>query len=78
MPHSVDGTPVALGHQGRELTGVVDVGVGQQDGVQLPGGDGQVAVFVDIRALLHAAVDQNALSGGLQQGTRAGDLVGRA
>ena len=50
------------------------MGMGQQQGLIGAGGIGQVGIFVDIAALLHAAVDQDAVTRCLQLGAAAGDL----
>ena len=54
---------------------MVDVGVSQQQSFVGAGGMGQVGVFVDVAALLHAAVDQDAVPRCLQLGAAAGDLT---
>ena len=77
-PGGVDPAPVALFGQQGQMAAVVDVGVGQQDPVDLPGGDGQGLVLVDILALLHAAVDQEMQPARLQQGTAARNFMVRA
>ena len=65
-------------HQHGDAPGVVDVGVGQQHRIHIPRQHRQGGVFVDVSPLLHAAVDENAVGSGLQQGAGAGDLVGGA
>jgi len=57
---------------------MVNMGVGQADGIDVHGGDGQVAVFIDIRALFHAAVNEDVFAAGRQQGGGTGDLMGRS
>ena len=74
----VDLAPVALLGQQGQMAAVVDVGVGQQNAVDLAGRHGQRLVLVDILALLHAAVDQEMQPPCLQQGTAARYFVVRA
>ena len=57
---------------------MVDMGMGSQHPVDFPGSDRNGLIFVDILALLHAAVDQKAPSGRFDQRTAAGDLMVRA
>ena len=52
------------------------MGVSQTDGIKLRRHHRNIAIFVDIRPLLHTTVDENVLTAGLQQGTGAGDLMG--
>ncbi len=68
----IDGAAVAVFVQVRDAARVVDVGVSQQQSFVGAGGIGQVGVFVDVAALLHAAVDQKAVSRRLQLCAAAG------
>ena len=70
--------PEAVAHQQRQHTGMVDMGMGSQHPVDFPGSDRNGLIFVDILALLHAAVDQKAPPGGFDHGAAAGDLMVRA
>ena len=49
-------------HQQGDAAGVVDVGVGDHHGVDVPGGKVQLLVVLLVPALLQAAVHQNLLS----------------
>ena len=71
----IDRAAVAIFVQVRDAPRVVDMGMGQQQGLIGAGGIGQVGIFVDIAALLHAAVDQDAVARCLQLGAAAGDLT---
>ena len=71
----VDGAAVAVFVQVRDPARVVDMGMGQQQRLIGAGGIGQVGIFVDIAALLPAAVDQDAVPRCLQLGAAAGDLT---
>ena len=62
-------------HQLGDHTGVVNVGVGQQQRINLAGGQRQLRVFEQVRALLHAVVNQNVVPACLQQGTGTCDLM---
>ena len=55
---------------------VVDVGMGKQNRLNFGRGTGQRCVLVKIASLLHAAVHQKTVPGGLHQGTAAGYLAG--
>ena len=57
---------------------MVDMGMGQQNPVYGGGGYGDFLIFIFVRPLLHAAVNQNGFTAGLQQIAAAGYLVGRA
>ena len=57
---------------------MVDVGVGQQDEVQLARGDGDGLVLEEIFPLLHAVVHKAALVADLDIGTAPRDLMGRS
>ena len=50
--------------------------MGEQQCLIGAGGIRQLGIFVDIAALLHAAVDQDAVARCLQLGAAAGDLPG--
>ena len=52
--------------------GMVNVGMGQKQAVQLAGSHGNRLVFIDIAALFHAAVDKKLLAAGGKQGAAAG------
>ena len=62
----------------RQIAGVVDVGVGQQDEVDVPGLHGQFHIFIQVLALLHAAVHQPLDVPNFNEGAAAGDLMGGA
>ena len=49
--------------------------MGEQQGLIGAGGIRQLGIFVDIAALLHAAVDQDAVTRCFQLGAAAGDLT---
>ena len=68
----VDFAPEAVAHQQRQHTGVVDVGVGDHHGVDVPGGKVQLLVVPLVPALLQAAVHQNLLAVDLQTMAAAG------
>ena len=70
----VDGAAVAVFVQIRNPARVVDVCMGEQQCLIGAGGIRQLGIFVDIAALLHAAVDQDAVARCLQLGAAAGDL----
>ena len=65
-----------LGSHGGNQTGVVNVGMGQADGIHICRRDGELTVLINILALLHAAVNENLFPAGLQQGAGAGNLMG--
>ena len=71
-------SPESVGVKGRQISRVVDVGVGQQHKVQLRRRHRNGFVFVDVGALLHAAVHQKLLSRRLQIIAAAGHLMGGA
>ena len=73
----VDLSPEAVARQQRQLTGVVDMGMGDQHPVDLAGCHRDRLVLVDILALLHTAVDEEPLPGCLDQCAAAGDFVVR-
>ena len=54
---------------------MVDMGVGQQQAVQLAGRQIHRLIFVQVGALLHAAVDQQPVPGRLQQKAAARHFV---
>ena len=62
----------------RQKPRVVDVRMGQKNSADVLRRDRQRNIFVDVHALLHAAVDQVLLPCQLQQRTASRDLVGRA
>ena len=74
----IDVAPEAVAHQQRQHAGMVDMGMGSQHPVDFPGSNRDGLIFVDILALLHAAVDQKAPSGRFDQRAAAGDLMVRA
>ena len=55
--------------QKRNLAGMVNMGMGQQYIINLRWCKRQRAVFIDIRALFHAAVHQNGFAAGRDDGT---------
>ena len=57
------------------MAAVVDVGMGQQNGVNLPRPHRKGLVFIDVLPLLHAAVNQEMQPTSLQQGAAAGHLM---
>ena len=57
---------------------MVDMGVSQQDKINVARRNRQFLVLVQIRPLLHSAVDQNVFSAGFQKMTTARHLVGCA
>ena len=71
----VDGAAVAVFVQVRDAPRMVDMGMGEQQCLIGAGGIRQLGIFVDIAALLHAAVDQDAVACCLQLGAAAGDLT---
>ena len=71
----VNRAAVAVFVQVRDAARVVDVGVSQQQSFVGARGIGQVGVFVDVAALLHAAVDQDTMSCSFQLGTAARNLT---
>ena len=75
---SVDRAPEALLIQQGQMAGMVDMGVGQQGKVQLPGRDGQRLIFKQVPPLFHAAVHNALLVPHLDIGAAAGDLMGGA
>ena len=74
----IDRAPEALLVQQGQMAGLVDMGVGQQHKVQLPGRDGQGFVFKQVPPLLHAAVHDALFVPHLDIGAAAGDLMGGA
>ena len=68
----------ALLHQQGQAAGVVDVGVGNQNIVDVVGGEVQRVVVMLVLALLQAAVDKNFLAVDLQAVAAAGYRVGRS
>ena len=68
----------ALLHQQGDPAGVVDVGVGHNDVVDVAGREIQRIFIVLVPALLKAAVDEDLFAVDLQAVTAAGDRVGRA
>ena len=61
--------------QMRDPARMVDMGMGQQHSLNLGRGAGQVGVLVHTAPLLHAAVNEEAVAGGLHKGTAAGNLM---
>ena len=55
---------------------MVDMSVGQQGKIQLPGRDGQSLIFKQVPPLFHAAVHDALLVPHLDIGAAAGDLMG--
>ena len=74
----VDGAGEALLDQQRHPAGVVDVGVGDDDVVDLVGGEGQGVVVVFVPTLLQTAVDEQFGSVDFQTVTAARDGMGGA
>ena len=72
----IDRAPEALLIQQGQMAGMVDMGVGQQGKIQLPGRDGQRLVFKQIPPLLHTAVHDALFISHLNIGAAAGDLMG--
>ena len=72
----IDIAPEAVLVELGQHTGVVDVGMGQKDGLHLGGGDGQRRVLKHVEPLLHTAIDQKILAIDLQYRTAAGHLMG--
>ena len=70
----IDRAAVAIFVQVRDASRVVDMGMGQQQGLIGAGGIGQVGVFVDVAPLLHAAVHQKAVPCGFDLCAAAGDF----
>ena len=68
----------ALLHQQGDAPRVVDVGVGDDDIVNVAGGEVQGVVVVLVPALLQSAVDEDLFAAHFQTVTAAGDRVGRA
>ena len=68
----IDGAAVAVFVQVRDAARVVDVRMGQQQCLIGAGRAGQVGVLIHVAALLHAAVDQKAVSRRLQLCAAAG------
>ena len=77
-PGAVDGSVKALLDQQGQAAGVVDVGVGHHNGVDIPGRKVQLAVVLLVPPLLESAVHQNPLSAALHTVTAAGYRLGRA
>ena len=57
---------------------MVNVGMGEQKGLDLAGGTGQAGVLIDVPALFHAAVHKKAVPAGFHQGAAAGHFPGSA
>ena len=76
-PGTVNGAGKALCRQQRQLAGMVNVGVGQEDTVYVTRRHRDFPGGVDIRPLFESAVNQNLLAAGLEQITGAGDFVVR-
>ena len=74
----VDLSVEALLDQSGDHAGVVNVGVGQQNGVDLSGRQRKVGIFKQIRTLFHAVIDHDVVPACLQQGSGPGDLMARA
>ena len=74
----VDRPPEAVFVHIGDAPRVVDVGVGEQNGLDLRRGTGQRGVLVGIPPLLHAAVHQKAMARRLHHGAAAGYLPGCA
>ena len=70
-----DGPLKAVFHQQGQTAAVVDVGVGDQNAVDLPGGEGQGVVLQLVAPLLKAAVDEQLLPPGFQHMAGAGDFL---
>src|SRR5699024_266578 len=68
----------ALLAQERDISRVVDVSVGQKHIVDLPRRHRQLLVLIQVRSLLHPAVDEDPPPAGLQKMAAYGHLVGRA
>ena len=68
----------ALFHQQGDPAGVVDMGVGHDDVVDVAGGEIQRVFVVLVPALLKTAVDEDLFAVDLQAVAAAGDRVGRA
>ena len=77
-PGGIDGPGKALLDQQRNAAGVVDMGVGDQNIVDVAGGKIQGVVIVLVPALLETAVDQDLPAVDFQTVAAAGDRVGRA
>ena len=74
----IDGAPEPLGHQSRNHAGVIHMGVGQENAVDLPGRHGQRRILVDVHALFHSVVHKNVLIAHLQIMTASRHLMIRA
>jgi len=71
-----DGTLETAGGEVREVAGVVDVGVGEDNGVDFGGGEGEVFIALGgfrAAALIHAAIEEEAPDAGLNLVHGAGD-----
>ena len=78
---AIDGAAVALADEAREAAGVVDVGVGEEDGGEGVGVEGSlhpVELAQGLEALEHAAIDEEAGTALLEQKARARDGTGAA
>ena len=74
----VNFSPKPLLHQQGDAPRVVDVGVGDDDIVNVAGGKVQGVAVVLVPALLQSAVDEDLFAAHFQTVTAAGDRVGRA
>ena len=61
--------------QQRKLSGMIDMGMCEKYKVYGRGRHGKLAVFINIWALLHAAVYQDFFAAGFKQGAGASNLV---
>ena len=81
LPRQAGGNDLAvealLDQQGN-AAGVVDVGMGDNDIVDISGGEVQHPVVPLVSALLEAAVDEDLLAAHLQAVAASGDRLGRA
>ena len=69
---------IAVFEQKRDISGVVDMRVGQKDKFDFCGVNGDALVDENILALLHPAIDKPEMPADLDHGTAAGNLMGRA
>ena len=74
----VDPALEAVSVESRQHTGVIDMSVGEKDGVDQGCRNRQRDILIEIPPLLHAAVDEIMAAAELQQRTAAGHLVGGA
>ena len=62
----------------RNFARMVNMRMGKQKGIYVARRTRQIAIFIDILALLHAAVDKNFFAAGFKQGARAGHFMSSA